>query len=132
MADGQSVYAADLQLDALIGGETRYITVHTDAVPTAANEQNGNGYARRTVASDRWTRSTVAGFRRLSNTDRIDFPSPTGTGWPAGSLACWTGPPGTAGANLLWYVDRAASPAAANVFVLPGAFAYELALSEAA
>ena len=130
MADGQTVYAADLQLDALIGGETRYITVHTDAAPVAGNEQAGNGYARRTVAAAGWTKSTVAGFRRIANTDQIDYPQPTGTGWPAGSLACWTDVPSNAGAELLWHVDRPATPAGVDVSVAAGAFGYEVALSE--
>ena len=130
MADGQTVYAADLQLDALIDGQTRYITVHTDAAPSAANEQDGNGYARRTVAANGWTKSTVAGFRRLANTDQIDFPRPTGTGWPAGSLACWTDVPGNAGAQLLWHVDRPITPVGVDANVPAGAFGYEIALSE--
>ena len=129
MADGQTVHAADLQLDALIGG-VRYITIHDNAAPTAGNEQNGNAYARRTVAANRWTKSTVAGFRRLANTDQIDFPQPTGAGWPAGSLACWTAIPGSAGAELLWHVDRPATPAGADVSIAAGAFGYELALAE--
>ena len=130
MADGQTVYAADLQLDALVGGATRYITVHTDAAPTAANEQNGNAYARRTVASDGWTKSTVAGFRRLANTNQIDFPRPTGAVWPAGSLACWTDVPSNVGAKLLWHVDRPVTPAGVDVYVPAGGFGYEVALSE--
>ena len=123
-------YAADLQLDALIGGETRYITIHTDAAPPAANEQAGDGYARRTVASAGWTKSTVAGFRRIANTDRVDFPQPSGAGWPAGSLACWTDAPGNAGAELLWHVDRPATPTGVDAYVPAGAFGYEIALAE--
>ena len=130
MADGQTVHAADLQLDALINGQIRYITVHTNAAPSAANEQNGDGYARRTVAANGWTKSTVAGFRRLANTDQVDYPQPTGAGWPAGSLACWTDAPGTAGAELLWHADRPATPAGATVSIGAGEFGYEVALSE--
>ncbi len=129
MADGQTVYAADLQLDALIGGETRYITVHTDPAPSAANEQNGDGYARRTVAAGAWVKSTVAGFRRLANAGDIDFPRPTAT-WPAGSLACWTDAPSNAGAELLWHADRPATSVGGDAVIPAGAFAYEIALSE--
>ena len=132
MADGQTVHAADLQLDALIGA-TRYITIHTGRLPTAANEVAGNAYARRTVAAAGWTKSTVAGFRRLANTAAITFPQPTGAGWgtAAGSLGCWTLPPGDAGAELLWHVDHdGAIPAAADVEIAAGEFGYELALAE--
>ena len=133
MADGQTEYAADLPLDALIGGETRHITIHTDRLPTAANEVNGNGYARQAVAAAGWTKLTVDGFRRLANTAATAFPRPTGTGWgtAAGSLGCWTAPPGDAGAQLLWHVDRdGAIPAGADVEVAAGEFGYELALAE--
>ena len=129
MADGQTVYAADLQLDALIAGPG-YITVHTEAAPTAANEQMGNGYARQVVAADRWTKSTVAGFRRLANADLLNFPDPTGSGWPAGSLACWTDVPSNAGAELLWHVERTATPGGSDATIPVGVFGYEIALSE--
>ena len=129
MADGQTVYAADLQLDALIAGEIRYICVHTAAAPTAANEQAGDGYARRTVAANGWTKSTLAGFRRIANTQQIDFPAPTAD-WPQGSLACWTKIPTATGAQLLWHVDRAVTPSGSIVSIAAGEFGYGIKLEE--
>lgn len=131
MADQQSVYAADLQLDAMIP-TNGYVTLHSARNPTAANEISGNGYARQTIAEAGWTKETVNGVRRVKNTAAITFPTPDPGAWDldSGCLALWDGVPGSL-THWLFYVDLSEDVAAgAMVSVAAGAFGYGLDLEE--
>ena len=137
MADRQSVLAADTELGSLVSG-VRYVTLHTDRVPTAANEVNGNGYARQQIAAgigagQGFLVATVSGYRRIANRAEFSFPSPAGGPWrtAGGCMALWNGVPGGGGAGWLFYTELEADLAeGAVVTVAAGAFGCALALTE--
>ena len=94
--------AEDRGLLALVEG-TIYLTLHVGAVPTGANTVSGGSYAPIEITDDLWTLSTVEGLRRIANNVKHTFPRPT-AGWgTVRSMALWTAPPASAGAQLLWH-----------------------------
>lgn len=138
MADQQTVANADLQLDAVAGRlvaarTTQVVCLHTGRVPTSGNEVTGNAYARQAMANTAWNKSTVGGYRRLSNSAAIQFPDPTGAGWATanGSIALWDRPPADAGAVLLFHADVEVNFEAGDpVEWAIGSFSYAIKLVE--
>lgn len=86
-----------LWMDGLLSASV-YIALHT-ANPTAANELNGNGYARVEVESDGWTINQANGT--ASNTAVIQFPVPSGNWQDPTHVGIWTA---ANDGDLLWSI----------------------------
>ena len=104
---------------------TLQLHLHTAMPPTVSNRVTGSGYAAVDIEDTAWTLTTTGGVRRISNTDRISFPTPGGTWGTAAYLALWDG------ATLLWWDDITTFQATANgaVSIPPGGVAFGLAAS---
>lgn len=92
-----------LWTDGLLSDDV-YIGLHT-ADPTSANELTGNSYARVRMQEGDWTINQTNGT--ASNTDVIQFPTPTGAWADATHWGMWTA---ATGGTLLWSDDFSNNP----------------------
>ena len=118
---GFSAAGADRFFKPVVGEAVAAVTastikskLHTAAVPTAANELTGHGYADVTLATNAFTRSTSGSYRRLNFPAMQWFADAGSQAQTAESLALWHG------STLIWHGETTITPQNARVYAGAG------------